>query len=103
MRQAYKSLLCFVMGMQYMKHHALALGLSRALCCAALLPATTFAQQAAPDGASTDPKQLDAVVVQGEITYRDRTNDIGPVLSYDLEYFRFIAGYRGAFHGCRYA
>lgn len=88
MRQAYKSLLCFVMGMQYMKHHALALGLSRALCCAALLPATTFAQQAAPDGASTDPKQLDAVVVQGEITYRDRTNDIEPVLSYDLEYFQ---------------
>ena len=33
-------------------------------------------------------KDLDKVVVQGEISYRDRTNDIEPVLSYDLEYFQ---------------
>ena len=72
-----------------MKHNALALGLYRAICCSALLSAAplALAQQQVPDG-QQDAKQLDAIVVQGEITYRDRTDDIEPVLSYDLEYFQ---------------
>ena len=72
-----------------MKHNALALGLYRAICCSALLSAAplALAQQQARDG-QQDAKQLDAIVVQGEITYRDRTDDIEPVLSYDLEYFQ---------------
>jgi outer membrane receptor protein involved in Fe transport len=63
--------------------------LSQALLLALAAPAA-FAQSA-PDGsadASPDPRQLDAVVVQGQIAYRNRTADIEPVLSYDLEYFQ---------------
>ncbi|SBV35767.1 TonB-dependent receptor [uncultured Stenotrophomonas sp.] len=75
-----------------MKRNTLALRLSQALACAALLPAgAAFAQALAPDGsaaASGEPKQLDTVVVQAEITYRDRTDDIAPTLVYDLEYFQ---------------
>ena len=75
-----------------MKRHALTIGLSHAIACAALLPAgAALAYSAAPDGAADpagEPRQLDTVVVQGEITYRNRTTDIAPVLSYDLEYFQ---------------
>ena len=75
-----------------MKRHALTIGLSHAIACAALLPAgAAFAYSASPDGAADpagEPRQLDTVVVQGEITYRNRTADIAPVLSYDLEYFQ---------------
>lgn len=77
-----------------MKRNALAIGLSRALFCATLLPASFAAwAQATPDGgvpvdAAPDPKQLDTIVVQGEISYRNRTDDIAPTLSYDLEYFQ---------------
>ncbi len=78
-----------------MKRTTLATSLSRALFCMALLPAGfAHAQQAAPDGSSAndlsaiDPKNLDKVVVQGEITYRNRTEDTAPVLRYDLEYFQ---------------
>ncbi|MBP6797519.1 MAG: TonB-dependent receptor [Luteimonas sp.] len=76
-----------------MTRHALAIGLSRALACAFLLPASgAFAAQTAATDASaataSEPKELDAVVVQGEIAYRNRTDDIAPVLSYDLEYFQ---------------
>lgn len=75
-----------------MKHHALAIGLSRALICLALLPAAQAAAQAqSPDGSKDPkptPKQLDSVIVQGEIVYRDRTDATAPVLSYDLEYFQ---------------
>ena len=75
-----------------MKRHALTIGLSHAIACAALLPAgAALAYSAAPDGAADpagEPRQLDTVVVQGEITYRNRTADIAPVLSYDLEYFQ---------------
>jgi outer membrane receptor protein involved in Fe transport len=41
---------------------------------------------AAPDVA--DARQLDTVVVQSDIVYRNRTDDVAPVLSYDLEYFQ---------------
>lgn len=74
-----------------MRKNLLAISLSRALACATLtsLSATALAQttQQTPDGAS-EAKQLDTVVVQGEIAYRNRTDDTAPVLSYDLEYFQ---------------
>ncbi|HEY5973053.1 MAG TPA: TonB-dependent receptor [Pseudoxanthomonas sp.] len=69
----------------------MAIDLVRALACAALLPAgTAWSQSVAPDGSAdtVDAKQLDTVVVQGKITYRDRTEDTAPTLSYDLEYFQ---------------
>lgn len=73
-----------------MKYHALGLGLMRALACVTLFPAGhAWSQTVAPDGsADTGVKELDKVVVQGEIAYRNRTTDIEPVLSYDLEYFQ---------------
>ena len=74
-----------------MKRNALAASLAQALFCAALLPASlaASAQNQAPDaGTAGDPKQLDTVVVQAEIAYRDRTDDIAPTLVYDLEYFQ---------------
>ena len=64
--------------------------LSQALLLAMVAP-TTLAQTATPDGsadAAPEPRQLDSVVVQGEIAYRNRTADTEPVLSYDLEYFQ---------------
>ena len=74
-----------------MKRNALAIGLVRALACTALLPTSAaWSQALAPDGSTDaiDAKQLDTVVVQGDISYRNRTTDIEPVLSYDLEYFQ---------------
>lgn len=74
-----------------MKRNALAASLARALFCAVLLPASlsATAQNQAPDaGTAGEPKQLDTVVVQAEIAYRDRTDDIAPTLVYDLEYFQ---------------
>lgn len=76
-----------------MKRNTLTMGLSRALACVALLPAgpVLAAQSATPDATiagAGEPRQLDTVVVQAEITYRNRTADIAPVLSYDLEYFQ---------------
>jgi TonB-dependent receptor len=73
-----------------MKRNALAAGLSQALFCMALLPASfaASAQNVAPDAGAADPKQLDTIVVQGEIAYRNRTEATAPVLSYDLEYFQ---------------
>ncbi|MFT4256086.1 MAG: TonB-dependent receptor [Pseudoxanthomonas sp.] len=72
-----------------MKRNRLALCLSRALACAALMPATALVQAATLEElAATDAKQLDKIVVQGEIVYRDRANDIAPTLVYDLEYFQ---------------
>jgi len=73
------------------KRTALATCLAQALACVVLVPlgGVALAQDAAT-GAQTpgDAKQLDTVVVQGEIVYRNRTDDIAPVLSYDLEYFQ---------------
>ena len=77
-----------------MRKNLLATSLSHALACATLtslpvaaLAQTTQAAQQMPDGAS-EAKQLDTIVVQGEIDYRDRTDDIAPELTYDLEYFQ---------------
>ncbi|KAF1710331.1 TonB-dependent receptor [Pseudoxanthomonas kalamensis DSM 18571] len=77
-----------------MKRNALSLGLSRALACAVLLPCSLSAWSQTvpqtPDGPdpAADPKELDRIVVQAEITYRNRTSDIDPTLVYDLEYFQ---------------
>ena len=88
-----------------MQRRPLAAALSRVLTCAIAFPiaGTAFAQAAA-DGATSGPsaadpaadpaaqpaaaKELDRIVVMPEITYRNRTEDIEPVLSYDLEYFQ---------------
>ena len=92
MQASYKGAFTFIPGMLSMKRNALAIGLSRALLCLALLPAgQALAQAQAPDGAKDPkptPKELDRVVVQGEIAYRDRTDATPPVLTYDLEYFQ---------------
>jgi len=75
-----------------MKRNALAMSLAKAMLCLTVLPASLVAtaQEQSPDGGSVaaEPKQLDTIVVQGEITYRNRTDDIAPVLAYDLEYFQ---------------
>ncbi|GGD57618.1 TonB-dependent receptor plug domain-containing protein [Pseudoxanthomonas indica] len=74
-----------------MKRNALAMSLAKAMFCLTVLPASLVAtaQEQSPDGAAAaEPKQLETIVVQGEITYRNRTDDIAPVLAYDLEYFQ---------------
>src|SRR3546814_13316574 len=73
--------------------------LSQALLLALVAPASLAAPAAPAEpatpakpitavAAAPEPKQLDTVVVQAEIDYRNRTPDIAPVLSYDLEYFQ---------------
>jgi TonB-dependent receptor len=72
-----------------MKRNVLAATMSRALWCALVAPISFVAVAAdAPADASPDPKQLDSVVVQADIAYRNRTDSVAPVLSYDLEYFQ---------------
>jgi len=72
-----------------MKRNVLAATMSRVLLCALVVPASFSAAAAeAPADASPDPKQLDSVVVQADIAYRNRTESVAPVLSYDLEYFQ---------------
>jgi len=78
-----------------MKKCTLAASLSRALAAALLVSASqhVLAQTTTPAGPAdtvpgTEPKQLDTIVVPGQIVYRDRTDDIAPTLSYDLEYFQ---------------
>lgn len=75
-----------------MKRTLLSISLSRALVgglalCAGIGAHAQSAEIA--DGGDADQrKSLEAIVVQGEIVYRDRTPDIAPTLSYDLEYFQ---------------
>ncbi len=72
-----------------MKRNPLAIGLSRALACTLLLPPGMALAAPDPAGAAPgEPRQLEAVVVQGEIAYRNRSEDIEPTLVYDLEYFQ---------------
>lgn len=68
-----------------MTKRLLAVALLNALASAALADAGIEAV-AAPDPAAAT--QLDKVVVTGDITYRDRTDDTAPVLVYDLDYFQ---------------
>ncbi|ATQ44455.1 TonB-dependent receptor plug domain-containing protein [Caulobacter mirabilis] len=59
---------------------------------AALTPLAFAAQALAADGAiataADAPTNVEALIVTGEITYRNRTEDAAPVLSYDQEYFQ---------------
>lgn len=72
-----------------MKRNLLAAAMSRALLCALVAPISFVAMADEAGGAaSPDPKQLDSVVVQADIAYRDRTQATAPVLSYDLEFFQ---------------
>lgn len=70
----------------------LAIGLSRALTGTALFAAAGVALAQTPTtavaAAASEARDLDTVVVQGEIVYRNRTEAVAPTLSYDLEYFQ---------------
>lgn len=68
-----------------MTKRLLVLALFNALASTALAEAGAD-PAAAPDTASAT--ELDKVLVTGEITYRDRTDDTAPVLVYDLDYFQ---------------
>src|SRR5687768_18052117 len=69
-----------------MKHRRLALAVSHALAASALLIATpAFCAEGVADAA---PRELEKVVVQGQIVYRDRADVTPPTLVYDLEYFQ---------------
>ena len=78
-----------------MTHTLLAIGLARAFATTLLITGSVAVMAQATVSADADQgsdvdqrKSLDAIVVQGEIVYRDRTPDIAPTLSYDLEYFQ---------------
>lgn len=55
------------------------------LACAAAAP-LLFAQPAF--AADDDATSVSELIVTGEIAFRDRTADVNPVLSYDLDYFQ---------------
>jgi len=59
---------------------------------AALAPLAIASQAMAADEAiataADAPTSVEELVVTGQITYRNRTDSIAPVLSYDLEYFQ---------------
>ena len=57
-----------------------------ACAIAGLISTAALADTAAPD--PQQARNLDAIVVQGEIAYRDRTPDTAPTLVYGLEYFQ---------------
>lgn len=65
---------------------ALARAILVALGACLATPVLAAPDAAAPD--APDARELDTVVVQAEIIYRNRTDDVAPVLSYDLEYFQ---------------
>lgn len=67
-----------------MKKHVLALALLQALGGLAC-SGTALAESAAEAAPVTE---LDKILVTGEITYRDRADEIAPVLAYDLEFFQ---------------
>jgi outer membrane receptor protein involved in Fe transport len=77
-----------------MKPNRLSTSLSRALAGGMTLSLGLAAQaqsgqsDAADGTPSEQRKSLEAIVVQGDIVYRNRTPDVAPTLSYDLEYFQ---------------
>lgn len=74
-----------------MKKHPLAAALSGAALLALFAGTPAWAQSTgdqSPDAKADVAKDLDKIVVQGEITYRDRAPDTAPTLVYDLEYFQ---------------
>ena len=70
-----------------MPKNRLVTALATAMLTSPLISAGVFAQALpmADDGGAVE---LERVVVDGEIVYRDRTDAIAPTLSYDLEYFQ---------------
>ena len=54
------------------------------MACVAMAPFV----MAAPALADDAPTPVSELIVTGEIAFRDRTPDVNPVLSYDLEYFQ---------------
>lgn len=54
------------------------------LACAAAAPLLL----AAPAQAEDAPTPVSELIVTGEIAFRDRTNDVNPTLSYDLDFFQ---------------
>lgn len=79
-----------ILALHCMKKHPLALALSGATLLALSLATPALAQSAPgpSEGDADVTKDLGKVVVQGEIVYRDRAQDIDPTLVYDLEYFQ---------------
>lgn len=76
-----------------MKKNLLASSLSHALAGALLAGLGTSAAAqvpapATPDGTGSAARQLDQIVVQAVIAYRDRSDAIAPTLTYGLEYFQ---------------
>lgn len=63
-----------------MRHHPLSIALAFALASSTVLAGNADSADQA--------RQLDTVVVQSQITYRDRTEATAPTLSYDLEFFQ---------------
>lgn len=63
--------------------------MKKQLLAAALLQALSLSAQAETEAAAMPGVQeLDRILVTGEISYRDRTEDTAPVLVYDLDYFQ---------------
>lgn len=50
--------------------------------------APAFAQDGPDTTAGQPAPEANEIIVTGQITFRNRTNDVNPVLSYDLEYFQ---------------
>jgi outer membrane receptor protein involved in Fe transport len=76
-----------------MRKNILATSRARALAGALVIgPVGSAFAQATPESATmpdgSTPESLDRIVVQGQITYRDRADAIAPTLAYDLEYFQ---------------
>jgi outer membrane receptor protein involved in Fe transport len=81
----------FILGGAAMKKRILCLALSSALMGVSTSAVWAADSETARSNANSHDEaavQLDAMVVQGEIVYRDRTESTAPVLSYDLEYFQ---------------
>lgn len=62
--------------------------LNKAALCAVSAIAISAAQSAAMAQDAPADTSIDQIVVYGQNIYRDRTADINPVLSYDLEFFQ---------------
>jgi outer membrane receptor protein involved in Fe transport len=74
-----------------MKKQILVVALSKALATSLLIAGNVQAQTAPAPATPSDGNgsaDIDKVVVQGEIVYRDRTDAVAPTLSYDLEFFQ---------------
>ncbi|TWI01092.1 outer membrane receptor protein involved in Fe transport [Luteimonas cucumeris] len=73
-----------------MKKNLLALGLLQAIAATTLAatPTQSHAQDAVATTNTAVTTEMERMVVNGQIVYRNRTDDIAPVLSYDLEFFQ---------------